>query len=69
MDDIANKTFAVVICENDARHVAAQKERRPLGNGVRADVAKGQHVLLGEAAKGDLAHQHVGGGAQAAAQG
>ena len=44
MDDVAHKTRAVFIREDDARHVAAQEERGALGNGVRADAGKAEDI-------------------------
>ena len=68
MHDVARQPVAGFAAQNDARHVAAQEERRPLRHRIRADVHKRQHVALLKGMQLRLADEHIRRRAQAAAQ-
>ena len=68
MHDVARQPVAGFAAQNNARHVAAQEERRPLRHRIRADVHKRQHIALLEGMQLRLADEHIRRLAQAAAQ-
>ena len=68
VDCVAHEHIAGGRVQQDARHVAAQEERRAFRDRISADAGEAEDIAHGKRRQIGLAHQYVRGGAQAAAK-